>query len=215
MVPQDTGRKPSADSVADVDVWRTTDTRIQSAQMIRAPQEQNFTYRQAFDLKAGKFVLLADTTMRELDVSPDGRWGVGRDQRSYVSDWKPPQFDFYRVNTATGERTLIIKGLVDIDRRAEPISPDSREFVYWKDNKFQAYDLDAGVSRTLGGAAAPSFIDTDDDHTGPRPHFEIAGDLHPTGERHARLEQIRSVGASAGQRWRGGNVRSARARRVK
>ena len=175
VVPQDTGRKPSADSVADVDVWRTTDTRIQSAQMIRAPQEQNFTYRQAFDLKAGKFVLLADTTMREVDISPDGRWGVGRDQRSYVSDWKPPQFDFYRVNTATGERTLIIKGLIDIDRRAEPISPDSRQFVYWKDNKFQAYDLDAGASHTLGGAAAPSFIDTDDDHTGPRPHFEIAG----------------------------------------
>ncbi len=175
VVPQDTGRKPSADSVADVDVWRTTDTRIQSAQMIRAPQEQNFTYRQAFDLKGGKFVLLADTTMREIDISPDGHWGVGRDQRPYVSDWKPPQFDFYRVNTSTGERTLIIKGLVDIDRRAEPISPDSRQFVYWKDNKFQAYDLEAGASHTLGGAAAPSFIDTDDDHTGPRPHFEVAG----------------------------------------
>ena len=55
------------------------------------------------------------------------------------------------------------------------ISPDSHQFLFWKDNKFQAYDLDAGVSRTLGGAAAPSFIDTDDDHTGPRPHFEIAG----------------------------------------
>jgi dipeptidyl aminopeptidase/acylaminoacyl peptidase len=175
VVPQDTGRKPSADSVADVDVWRTTDTRIQSAQMIRAPQEQNFTFRQAFDVKAGKYVHLADTTMRELDVSADGRWAIGRDNRSYVSDWKPPQFDFYRVNTATGERTVIIKGLVDIDRRAEPISPDSRQFVYWKDNKFQAYDLESGASRTLGGAAAPSFIDTDDDHTGPRPHFEIAG----------------------------------------
>ncbi len=175
VVPQDTGRKPSTDSLADVDVWRTTDTRIQSAQMIRAPQEQNFTYRQAFDVKAGKYVHLADTTMRELDVSLDGRWAVGRDQRAYVSDWKPPQFDFYRVNTATGERTLIIKGLVSIERREEAISPDSRQFVYWKDNKYQAYDFDAGVSRTLGGATAPSFIDTDDDHTGPRPHFPIAG----------------------------------------
>jgi dipeptidyl aminopeptidase/acylaminoacyl peptidase len=175
VVPQDTGRRPSADSVADVDVWRTTDTRIQSAQMIRAPQEQNFTFRQAFDVKAGKYVHLADTTMRELDVSLDGKWAVGRDQRAYVSDWKPPQYDFYRVNTATGERMLIIKGLVSIERREEAISPDSRQFLYWKDNKYQAYDFDAGVSRTLGGATAPSFIDTDDDHTGPRPHFPIAG----------------------------------------
>ena len=175
VVPQDTGRKPSIDSIADVDVWRTTDTRIQSAQMIRAPQEQNFTYREAFDVKAGKYVHLADTTMRELDVSLDGRWAVGRDNRAYVSDWKPPQADVYRVNTATGERTLIIKGLIDIERRVEAISPDSREYLYWKDNKYQAYDFESGVSHTLGGAAAPSFIDTDDDHTGPRPHFPIAG----------------------------------------
>lgn len=175
VVPQDTGRKPSADSVADVDVWRTTDTRIQSAQMIRAPQEINFTYRQAFDVKGGKYVHLADTTMRELDVSLDGRWAIGRDQRSYVSDWKPAQADIYRVNTATGERTLALKGLVTSAGGVVGISPDGNQFLYWKDNKYQAYDFAAGTSHTLGGAAAPSFIDTDDDHTGPRPHFQVAG----------------------------------------
>ena len=175
VVPQDTGRKPSADSVADVDVWRTTDTRIQSAQMIRAPQEQNFTYRQAFDVKAGKYVHLADTTMRELDVSLDGKWAVGRDQRSYVSDWKPPQADLYRVNTATGERTLIIKGQIIANGGLAGISPAGNALLYWKDNKYSAYDFDAGTSHVLGGAAAPSFIDTDDDHTGPRPHFPVEG----------------------------------------
>ncbi len=174
-VPQDTGRRPSADSVADVDVWRYNDTRIQSAQMIRAPQEQNFTYRQAFDVKGTKYVHLADTTMRELDVSLDGKWAVGRDQRSYVSDWKPPQADLYRVNTATGERTLIIKGQIIANGGLVGISPAGNQLVYWKDNKYSAYDLDAGVSHLLGGAAAPSFIDTDDDHTGPRPHFPVEG----------------------------------------
>ena len=175
VIAPDTGRKPSTDSLADVDVWRTNDTRIQSAQMIRAPQEQNFTYRQAFDVKAGKYVHLADTTMRELDVSLDGKWAIGRDQRSYVSDWKPPQADLYRVNTATGERTLIIKGQIIANGGLVGISPAGNQFLYWKDNKYQAYDLDAGASHMLGGAAAPSFIDTDDDHTGPRPHFPIAG----------------------------------------
>jgi dipeptidyl aminopeptidase/acylaminoacyl peptidase len=175
VVPQDTGRKPSIDSIADVDVWRTSDTRIQSAQMIRAPQEQNFTYRQAFDVKSGAYVHLADTTMRELDVSLDGRWAIGRDQRAYVSDWKPAQADIYRVSTATGERMLAIKGLITSGGGVVGISPDGNEFLYWKDNKYQAYDLAAGVSHTLGGASAPSFIDTDDDHTGPRPHFQVAG----------------------------------------
>ena len=175
VVPQDTGRKPGIDSLADVDVWRTNDTRIQSAQMIRAPQEQNFTYRQAFDVKAGKYVHLADTTMRELDVSLDGKWAIGRDQRAYVSDWKPQQADIYRVNTSTGERTLVLKGLITSAGGVAGISPAGDEFVYWKDNKYQAYDLDANATHTLGGASAPSFIDTDDDHTGPRPHFPIAG----------------------------------------
>jgi dipeptidyl aminopeptidase/acylaminoacyl peptidase len=176
QVPQpDTGRRPSTDSIADVDVWRTNDTRIQSAQMIRANQEQNFTYRQAFDVVTGKYIHLADTTMRELDVSLDGKWAVGRDQRAYVSDWKPAQADIYRVNTATGERTLMLKGHVTDRGGVVGISPDGRTFLYWKDNKYHAYDLDAGTSRTLGGAAAPSFIDTDDDHPGPRPHFPVVG----------------------------------------
>lgn len=172
VAAQDTGRKPGTDSIADVDVWRTNDTRIQSAQIVRAPQEQNFTYRQAFDVASGRYIHLADTTMREMDVSLDGKWAVGRDQRAYVSDWKPPQADLYRVNTATGERTLLLKGHVTANGGVVGISPDGRNFLYWKDNRYQVYDLDAGTSRTIG-AGAPSFVDTDDDHTGPRPHFPV------------------------------------------
>ena len=78
VVPQDTGRKPSADSVADVDVWRTTDTRIQSAQMIRAPQElELLLIRQAFDfeMQGSSFCSPGLRRCAELDVSPDGRSG--------------------------------------------------------------------------------------------------------------------------------------------
>ena len=62
------------------------------------------------------------------------------------------------------------------------ISPDGKHFLYWKDNKFQAYDLDAGTSKTLGNGDAPSFVDTEFDHPGPKPSFGVAG-LH---ERTAR-----------------------------
>ena len=52
---------------------------------------------------------------------PDGRWGVGRDDRAYISDWKPARADFYRVNTATGERTLMFEGqLTQGARSASP-----------------------------------------------------------------------------------------------
>ena len=169
----DTTRK-TTDETADVDVWNTADERIQSAQMIRAEQDRNFTFRQAFDVSAKRFVKLADETMRELDVAPDGKWAVGRDTRGYVHDHKRPAADFYRVNTSTGERTLIMKGLLT-GSHTFGITPHGRQFLYWKDNRFQAYDLDAGTSRMLGNGGTAGFIDMEFDHPGPKPSYGIAG----------------------------------------
>src|SRR4029453_17695957 len=80
------------------------------------------------------------------------------------------------------------------------ISPHGKHFLYWKDNRFQVYDLDTGTSTTLGGSSsgtaspalaaaraggskapsratgsAVSFVDTDYDHPGPKPSYGIAG----------------------------------------
>ncbi len=169
----DTARKPGTDSLADVDVWRTADERIQSEQMIRAEADRNLNYREAFDVSAGKYITLADTTMRELEVADDGRWAIGRDVRGYISDYKRPAADFYRVNTSTGERTLIAKGQLT-GQHAFGISPSGKNFLFWKDGKYQLYDLDAGTTKTIG-ATAPSFVDTDFDHPGPKPSIGVAG----------------------------------------
>jgi Prolyl oligopeptidase family len=151
---------------------------VQSLQMIRAEQDRNFTYREAFDAPAGKFVKLADETMREVDVAPDGRWAVGRDIRGYIHDFKRPAADIYRVNTSTGERTLMLKNQMtntSTGSHTFGISPDGRFFLYWKDAKFQAYDLDAATTKTLGGGIATSFVDLEFDHPGPKPAYGIAG----------------------------------------
>jgi dipeptidyl aminopeptidase/acylaminoacyl peptidase len=168
------GRR-SADEAADVDVWNTADDRVQSLQMIRANQDRNFTFREAFDLSARRFVRLADETMRDLDVAPDGVWAVGRDERAYLRDQKKePAADFYRVDTTTGERTLIAKGQLT-DRHVFGISPHGTVFLFWKGAKFQACDLAAGTTRTLGGTTAPTFDNLDDDHPGVKPSYGIAG----------------------------------------
>ena len=85
-------------------------------------------------------------------MSQDGRWAVGRDMRGYISDYKRPAADIYRVNTSTGERTLILKNQL-IGQHVLGISPDGNYFLYWKDNKFQAYNLDAATTKTLGGGS--------------------------------------------------------------
>ncbi len=176
QVPTPEARRRNTDEAADVDVWRTSDERIQSVQMIRADADRNFTFREAFDLSTGRFVKLADDTMRDLEIAADGKWAVGRDTRGYIHDYKRPAADLYRVNTSTGERKLMLKGQL-IGQHVLGISPDGRTYLYWKDSKFQAYDLEAGTSRTLGnGTAAPvNFTDMEDDHPGPRGTYGIAG----------------------------------------
>ncbi|MGH7524116.1 MAG: prolyl oligopeptidase family serine peptidase, partial [Gemmatimonadales bacterium] len=178
MMPQtaaaDTSRHRNADSVADVDVWRAQDERVQSYQMARAEADLNFGFREAFDVATGKFIRLADSTMKELEVAPDGRWAVGRDIRGYISDYEPPRADIYRVNTATGERTLMLKSEL-IGPHVVGISPDGKHYLYWKENKYQDYLLNSATTRTLATASTPSFIDTEFDHPGPKPAFGVAG----------------------------------------
>jgi dipeptidyl aminopeptidase/acylaminoacyl peptidase len=169
----DTTRRRSADSVPDVDVWRTQDERIQSVQITRIDADRNFTYREGFDVSSGKYIMLTDSTMRDLELPLEGQWAVGRDSRGYISDYKRPAADIYRVNTATGGRTLMLKAQLT-GSGVFGISPDGTQYLYWKDNKYQAYNLDAGTSRTIGGAAA-SFVDMQYDHPGPKPSYGIAG----------------------------------------
>jgi dipeptidyl aminopeptidase/acylaminoacyl peptidase len=170
----DSGTRKSTDELANVDVWNSADERIQSQQMIRAEADRNVTFRSGFDVAATKFVKLADETMRELEVAQDGRWAVGRDTRGYIHDYKRAAADFYRVDTATGVRTLMFKNQLT-GSHVFGISPDGRFFLYWKDNKFQGYDLDNATTRTLGGNSSVSFIDMEFDHPGPKPSYGIAG----------------------------------------
>jgi dipeptidyl aminopeptidase/acylaminoacyl peptidase len=170
----DSAARKSTDEVANVDVWNTADERIQSQQMIRAEADRNFTFREAFDVAASRFVKLADETLRDVDIAQDGRWAVGRDTRGYIHDFNRPAADLYRVNTSTGERTLMFKNQL-IGQHVFGISPDGKHFLYWKDNKIQEYDLDAATTRTLGGSSPVSFVDMEFDHPGPKPSYGLAG----------------------------------------
>jgi len=108
------------------------------------------------------------------DVAPDGKWAVGLDARAYIRNEKIlPTADIYRVNTSTGERTLVAKGQLT-GRHTFGITPQGRHFLFWKDNKIQAYDFEAGTTKALGAGAA-SFVDLEDDHPGTKPSYGIAG----------------------------------------
>lgn len=174
QVPIVEARRRNSDTEPDVDVWHTRDERIYSQQMVRATQDQNITYRQAYDVGRRTFVKLTDEGMRDIEIPATGRWAVGRDASGYVHDYERPAADFYRVDLTTGARTLMFKGQ-PTGSGVFGISPDGRHFLYWKDQRVQAYDLDEGTTRTLGGPKAISFTDMEFDRPGPRPSYGVAG----------------------------------------
>ncbi len=178
IIPQtaapDTSKRPSRDSVANVDVWTTQDERVQSVQMIQANRDRNRTFQQAFDVMSGRYITLADSAMRTVQIAPDGRWAVGMDDRAYIQDTAQSRADIYRVNTATGERTLMLKGQLTGSHEFG-ITPDGRRFVYWDEDRFNAYDLEEGTTHTLAAGENGEFLNMQWDYVGPRPSYGVEG----------------------------------------
>ncbi|MEO2047771.1 MAG: prolyl oligopeptidase family serine peptidase [Pirellulales bacterium] len=158
-------------SPSDLDIWHWKDVRIKSVQRARAKREKNFTYRSVYNLESKQFVRLADKTMKNITITGDGKWGVGRDEREYIHDWKAPKADYYRVDTNTGERHPMLAAL----RRSLGVSPDSKHFAYWKDANIWVYDLDSGNATNLTKGAPVSFVNQEYDYADEKPSYGLSG----------------------------------------
>ena len=156
---------------SDLDIWHWKDVRIQSVQRARARRERRFTYRAVYNLPTKKFVRLADKTMKHIEISRDGKWGVGRDEEPYIHDYNPLKADYYRVDTENGERLPMFKAL----EKPMGLSPDSRYFAYWKNAHVWIYDLNKGVARNLTQEAPVSFVNQEYDYFGEKPPYGLAG----------------------------------------
>jgi len=164
-------KKKDADPVADVDIWHWKDNRLQSVQKIRANTDRNFTYRSAVSLSGRRFIRLTDENMRTIEITKNGRWGIGENEKPYISDWKERKADFYRVNTSNGERTLMFRA----QGRTLGLSPDSRHFLYWKDGHIWVYKIETDEKINLTQNAPVSFVDDEYDHPGSKPPYGVAG----------------------------------------
>ncbi|MDH3734401.1 MAG: prolyl oligopeptidase family serine peptidase [Gemmatimonadota bacterium] len=173
------GIKPQREELVDdpdnprpnVDVFHWNDDDIQTVQRARAERDRNFTLLAAVDLEAGRLVRLADETLRTIDLTDDGRWGVGRDGRAYVSDWKEARADYYRVDTRTGERTPIVKAQM----RTLGISPGGTHFAFWREGDLWVYEIETDRTINLTADAPVSFVNEEYDRPGTKPPYGIAG----------------------------------------
>ncbi len=171
---QEDVRPKSSEPQANLDIWHWKDVELQSQQLIQINQLRHATFSGALVLANKRFVQLADSSMKTVTPTDDGHWAIGSDPTPYQYDYsegQPSRADYYRINTATGERTLIAKHVL----RTMGTSPDSKWFLYLADQHVMAYDLATGKTVNVDAATGRSFINTDDDHAGEKPIWGVAG----------------------------------------
>jgi len=171
---QEKKEEPGKEKVANVDIWHWKDEQIQSVQMRRASRDRNFTFSSVYHLKNGKFIRLADEAMRSVTTPGNGNLGLGRDDKPYILqlDLSRGKADYYRVNTATGEKILIEKKI----GRALGQSPDGRHFLYLKDKELWVCSLETGEKTHLTNGKPGFFVNEDDDHQyDEKPGYRPAG----------------------------------------
>ena len=173
-IKEQEAERPKSDSAqANVDVWHWKDAEPQSVQIVRIQQERRATYPVALLTTPVKVVRLGNDDMRTVSYTQNGKWGIGRDDAAYRGEvaWGGSHADYYRVNTETGDRTLIARKLV----RTMGTSPDSKWFLYLQNKHLEATNLETMKTVDLDNGEKINWVDADDDHPYEKPIYGLAG----------------------------------------
>jgi dipeptidyl aminopeptidase/acylaminoacyl peptidase len=168
----DEGEEEDEES-ANVDVWHWADERVQSVQQVRANRDRQATYTSVVHLADGAFIQLTDEAMPSITLSENGSLGVGRYDKPYRYEvsWGGGRADYYRVDTASGERRLLVEGL----GRPIGLSPDGRWYAYLQDETVFVQEVDSGEVTDLTALSGVDFVDRQDDHPYELPPYGLTG----------------------------------------
>jgi dipeptidyl aminopeptidase/acylaminoacyl peptidase len=160
---------------SDVDVFHWNDDRIQTAQARRAERDRNRTARAVLHLAGLRVIVLADSTLQELTIDPQGRWAIGTDERAYISDWREQRADYYRIDVVTGARTPVIAAQLRPYASFAQLAPDGGHLLYWEDGDFHAYEVATDRHVNLTSGLPVRFADSEWDYLSTVPPYGIAG----------------------------------------
>src|SRR4051812_28032010 len=136
------------DEKPDLTVWHWKDSRLQSMQQVQENLDKNFSYLCSWRPDGKQFFRLADGSVRDVSVSPDGQFGLGNDVREYELEGNlngQRYQDIYKVDPRTGKRDLVLTKA----RWVVGISPDGKHILYYKDGAFFTTDLTNGQTHNL------------------------------------------------------------------
>ena len=161
------------EDVANVDVWHWRDERVQSVQQVRANRDRQATFPSVVHLPDRRFVQLTDEAMPTIALAEDGTFGIGRLDKPYRYDvtWGGSRADYYRVDTDSGERQLVVEGL----GRPMGLSPDGRWYLYLQKERLLLEDVDTGDVTDFTDLSGVDFVNRQDDHPYELPAYGLMG----------------------------------------
>jgi dienelactone hydrolase len=162
-------------------LWNVKDPRLQSQQIVQEAQDRAFNFLSEFRIADNKFVQLADSALRNVNVAPHDHFALGTDTREYENNASYTgrvYEDDYTVDLRTGKRDLVLKKHRPSIR---VVSPNGKEELYWGDDgNYWVLDLATGAKRNITKATGVNFSNTEDDHNylvpPPRAPFAWARD---------------------------------------
>ncbi len=162
-----------ADEKVSADLWSWRDDFIQPMQKVRATQEANRSYRAVFNVKDGKFVQLADTTMEGLNPTSSGDWAIGTDDRAYRKfvGYETNYSDVYLVNTSDASRKLLLKKF----QSNVSFSPNGKYAVFYDGKDWGSISIPDGKFTNLTKDLPVKFFREDDDHPDRPPSYGNGG----------------------------------------
>ncbi|PVX50867.1 dipeptidyl aminopeptidase/acylaminoacyl peptidase [Balneicella halophila] len=154
------------DEIPDVDVWHYLDRLIQPEQKSRKSELKNKGYLSYYNLLDGKIINLQDELIDGiiLDDEKEQKFVIGYSSQPYELEksWESPsKRDLYSINTETGERRLIEKGI-----RSFPYLATSGNYaVYFEPEQanWWSVNLETLTRHNLTASLEVPFYDVEDD----------------------------------------------------
>lgn len=166
-------KKPAeTEKLPGVDIWHWKDDPVQPNQKVTYETDKNYTYMFAWTPDQNKAVRITDEDMREGRPNGDGHYVLASNDKPYLPAFREDYYDHYAVNTATGEKKLILKNFTNLYGS----SPSGKYALYFKDKCWWVYDFvkDAHVNLTKDIPAV--FWNTRDDRPADiKPPFGTGG----------------------------------------
>ena len=160
---------------ANVDVWHWKDQTPQSVQQVQIQQLRRATLPAVVLVGSNKLVQLGDDNARNVTPAANSNVAIARNDSAYRGEvaWGANRADLYKVDVATGARSLIDKSL----SREYGTSPDSKWYLYLKNRQLRAFNFATNTATTLDAANVPgkSYVNDDDDHAYEKPIWGLAG----------------------------------------